>query len=188
MTPEDFQAVLGCLRESDPFRDLFIFAWYTGARPQECRLIEPRHVELENERVVFPAEEAKGKRTKRIIYLQGPALEIITRLMPEGREGTLFLNQRGLSWSKFAVCNRMFRLSEKLGKRIIMYGSRHGFCQRKLIQGHQVLLVAQLMGHSDATMVSKVYSHLDKTPDLLKKAWPIEVTQARRYHGNGSRR
>ena len=27
----------------DPFRDLLIFLWDTGARPQEARHIEPRH-------------------------------------------------------------------------------------------------------------------------------------------------
>src|SRR2546429_9342975 len=62
MTPEDFQAILGRLGEHDPFRDLFLFIWHSGCRPQEARHIEPRHVNLERAVVVFPKEEAKGQR------------------------------------------------------------------------------------------------------------------------------
>ena len=85
MTLEDYQAILALLKPSDPFRDLFQFVWYVGCRPQEARHIEPRHVQLDQERIVFPAEESKGKRVKRIIYLQGVALEIVQRLMAEGK-------------------------------------------------------------------------------------------------------
>lgn len=69
MSPDDFQAVLGFLAEGDPFRELLVFVWNTGVRPQEARHIEARHVQFDRERIVIPAEEAKGKRYPRIIYL-----------------------------------------------------------------------------------------------------------------------
>src|ERR1700722_19584135 len=84
--PEDFQVILGLLREGDPFRDFFLFLWHTGCRPQEARHIEPRHVQIENQRMVIPREEAKGKRHPRVIYLAGPVLEIVARLLAE-RQG-----------------------------------------------------------------------------------------------------
>src|SRR5262249_24951180 len=34
MTAEDFRALLGLLPEGDPFRDLLVFVWHTGCRPQ----------------------------------------------------------------------------------------------------------------------------------------------------------
>lgn len=170
MTPEDFETILGELRQGDPFRDLFVFVWCCGCRPQEARHVEPRHVDLENERIVFPAEESKGKRAKRVIYLQGPALEIVTRLMGQGRAGKLFLNRRGQPWSKFAVCNRFQRISKRIGKRMFCYAARHGFGTRKLVQGHDHLVVAALMGHADGSMLAKVYSHIDQKADHLKKA------------------
>ncbi len=77
MTPEGYDAILEYLPEGDPFRDLLVFVWATGCRPQEARHIEPRHVHLDRECVVIPAEEAKGKRYPRVIYLHGHALEII---------------------------------------------------------------------------------------------------------------
>ena len=115
MTPEDFQTSCVTSSEGDPFRDLFVFIWHAGCRPQEARHIEPRHVQLDQERIVIPKEEAKGKRYPRVIYLHGPALEIVTRLMAKRREGKLFRNTRGDGWTKYAVCNRMYRLSVATG-------------------------------------------------------------------------
>ncbi len=169
MLPEDYQAILDTLSPSDPFRDLLQFVWHVGCRPQEARHIEPRHVQLEAERIVFPAEESKGKRTKRIIYLQGIALEIVQRLMAEERDGKLFLNQRGLPWTKFAICNRFHRISQKTGKRMFCYAARHGFATRKLVAGHGHMGIAALMGHSDGSMLAKVYSHVDKDEAHLKR-------------------
>jgi integrase len=66
MMPEDFQVILARLREGDPFRDLFLFLWHTGCRPQEARHVEPRHVQIENQRIVILREDAKGKRHPRV--------------------------------------------------------------------------------------------------------------------------
>jgi integrase/recombinase XerC len=170
MKPDDFEQILGLLKDTDPFKDFFRFCWFSGCRPQEARAIERRHVELENERIVFPAEESKGKRSKRVIYLQGVTLEIIHRLMAENKASHLFLNKRGTAWSKFAVCNRMMRLSRIVGKRLFMYAARHGFGTRKLIQGHDCLTVAALMGHTDGSMLAKVYSHIADDRAHLNKA------------------
>lgn len=170
MTADDYTNILALIDAKDPFLDLFKFVWQTGARPQEARHIEARHVQLDNERIVFPAEESKGKRSKRIIYLQGEALEIITRLTALRPEGKLFLNTRGHAWTKFAVCNRFHRISQTLGKRMFCYAARHGFATRKLIQGHDHLTVASILGHTDGSMLAKVYSHVSDNAEHLKKA------------------
>ncbi len=186
MKPDDFERILAKLRAGDPFRDIFLFAWHSGARPQECRHIEPRHVNLERGCIVFPKEESKGKRKARVIHLFGESLEIITRLMAQGREGKIFLNNRHTPWTKYALCNRMHRLSKETGRKFAMYDARtsgtspaasawrsharHGFATRKLIQGHDHLTIAALMGHTDGSMLAKVYSHIDSDDAHLKKA------------------
>lgn len=171
MTKEDFDEILSKLTINDPFRDLLQFVWATGCRPQEVRHIEPRHVDMVHERIVFPAEESKGKRSKRIIYLQGASLDIIKRLLAdESSGGKLFKNNRGTAWTKYAICNRFHRLSKAMGKRLFCYAARHGFGTRKLIQGHDHLTVAALMGHTDGSMLAKVYSHVDKDTEHLKRA------------------
>ena len=85
-------------------------------------------------------------------------------------EGKLFRNVRGNPWTKYAVCNRMHRLSFATGRKMAMYDARHGFATRKLVQGHDHLTIAELMGHRDGTMISQVYGHLDRQIDHLKKA------------------
>lgn len=171
MTKEDFDGILSKLAFSDPFRDLLEFVWFTGCRPQEVRHIESRHVDMVHERIVFPAEESKGKRAKRIIHLQGAALDIIKRLLvDETSGGKLFKNNRGTAWTKYAICNRMHRISKAMGKRLFMYAARHGFATRKLIQGHDHLTVAAILGHTDGSMLAKVYSHVDKDTAHLRRA------------------
>jgi site-specific recombinase XerD len=85
-------------------------------------------------------------------------------------EGKLFRNSHGDRWTKYAVCNRLHRLSRLTGKKKARYDARHGFATRKLVQGHDHLSVAELMGHRDGTMLAKVYGHLDRNVGHLKKA------------------
>jgi integrase len=170
MSAEDYQSILAFLNAKDPFRDLLVFVWHTGCRPQEARHIEARHVQLDRERIVLPKEEAKGKRYPRVIYLHGESLEVVRRLLPLRPEGKLFRNARGGAWNKYSICNRMDRYSKRLGKRLALYDARHGFATRKLTQGHDHLTVAELLGHRDGTMVAKVYGHLDREVGHLKRA------------------
>ena len=170
MKQEDYEQILGLVKPDDPFRDLLLFVWASGCRPQEVRHIERRHVSLERKRIVFPAEESKGKRTERIIRLNTVALEIITRLMETIQDGKLFRNSRGQAWTKFAICNRFDRISKITGKRMFCYAMRHSFGTRKLIQGHDCITVAALMGHTDGSMLSKIYSHVEDDDAHMTKA------------------
>ncbi len=170
MTPQDYENLVAQLSEKDPFRDFINFMWLSGCRPQEARHIEPRHVHLERGCVIIPKDEAKGKRKARIIHLQGESLEIVTRLMGKVTEGKLFRNTRGQAWTKFAICNRMHRLSKLTGRKLAAYDTRHGFATRKLLQGHDHLIVAAIMGHTNGSMLATVYSHVDKDEAHLKRA------------------
>jgi integrase len=168
MSDDDFKTLMSHVKD-EAFKDLLNFAWESGSRPQEVRFIEARHVNLERGRIEFPPEEAKGKRRWRMIYLTEKASEIVTRLMAEHREGKLFLNARGKPWKNFAICNRFSKLKEKLGKHFCAYDLRHSFCQRLLENGTDHIAVAAIMGHQDATMISKVYSHMSKADDHLRE-------------------
>ncbi len=223
VTPEDFAAMLGKVEADDPFRDLLLFNWYAGVRPQEARHIEARHVQLEAACIIIPADEAKGKKRIRVIHLQGQSLEIIARLVREHPTGKLFRNSDGTAWKTFAICNRFARLSIALaidilnakgipiptvprferrnftdkakliaarkkhkqalverdreirrlarehGKGQACYDLRHGFATRKLVQGHDHLTVAELLGHKDGAMLARVYQHLNRNSEHLKK-------------------
>jgi integrase len=61
MTSHDFDRLLAMVREGDPFRDLFLFCWHTGCRPQEARGIEARHVNLPASALSSRKKKLKGK-------------------------------------------------------------------------------------------------------------------------------
>jgi integrase len=115
VTTDDFTGIIERYAEDDPFRDLLEFAWHSGCRPQEARLLEARHVHLAAECIVIPKEEAKGKRRARVILLEGKAMEIVARLLEVHPEGKLFRNEDGKSWKRFAIANRFDRLHLTLG-------------------------------------------------------------------------
>lgn len=167
--PEDWAKIRDCYQPGDPFRAFLEFCWETGCRPQEARHIEPRHVHLDKAVVAIPPEEAKGRKKWRVIRLEGRGLEIVRERLP-GAEGKLFSNRDGAAWTSYALNCRFHRLKEKVGERFSPYSFRHGFTQRLLVRGVDHLTVAALLGHSDGTMVAKVYSHMDQADGHLREA------------------
>lgn len=169
ITPDQFREIIGAYKDEDPFRDLLEFAWECGVRPQEAKRVEARHVDLPNHRVVFPPEEAKGKKKLRLILLTPRAEEILARRLVSAKGGTVFRNADGNPWTTYAVNCRFCRLKEKLGTKYALYSLRHGFATRKLESGLDSITVAALMGHSDATMLARVYSHVSEHHDYLRE-------------------
>lgn len=115
ITPDDFAVLLDYYPQGDTFRDLLLFAWHSGCRPQEARHLEARHVHLAAECIVIPKGEAKGKRRPRVIHLAGPALEIVRRLLAIAGDGKLFRNEDGVPWKKSAIAKRFERFQLAYG-------------------------------------------------------------------------
>jgi integrase len=169
VSPDMWPKIRDQYAEGDPFRDLLEFAWETGCRPQEAKRIEPRHVELDHHRVVFPAAEAKGKRYTRVIWMNDRAEAILRRRMAGIEEGVIFRNEDGHPWTAQAMACRFGRLEKHLGEKFCAYALRHGFATRKLLEGHDHLTVAEVMGHRDGRMLAQHYSHLDQHGEHLRR-------------------
>ncbi len=140
--------------------------WETGCRPLEARSIEARHVDFNNELVHFPPSEAKGGLADRVIFLTDKAAEILRANFD--REGPLFVNTKGKPWTKDSIGCRFKRLKMKLGKAMCAYAIRHSYATEGLKSGMDSLVLAQLMGHADTTMLSRTYAHLARNPDFLR--------------------
>ncbi|HVX10003.1 MAG TPA: site-specific integrase [Pirellulales bacterium] len=169
ISAEQWQAILAEVPDT-AFRDLLTFARETGARPQEARAIEARHLDLAAGLILLPANEAKGERP-RPIYLNDAALPLVARLAEEHPTGPLFQNTRGKRWTKNAVTLRWRRLRRKIGiEGATMYALRHSFATDALMNGVDSIVVAELMGHADQTMVARTYQHLAKNPEFLRRA------------------
>ena len=169
VTPADFAVLMARYADGDPFRDWLEFLWETGARPQEARHIERRHLNAPLRRFDIPPEEAKGKARWRVIRLTERAWQIVQKRLA-GCKVKVFENEDGNPWTADAVNCRFRRLRKSRGIKQFAYALRHGFCQRKLEEGHDHLTVAELMGHANGAMVAAVYSHLNQADDHLRKA------------------
>ncbi len=116
--PDEFERLLKFV--PDPrFQDLLLTTYHTGCRPQESLRVVATYVDLKNARWVFPQKESKGKRSPRIIYLNGVALEISTRLLAEYPQGVLFRNARGNPWTTEAVNCAFDRIQNRMGKAVL---------------------------------------------------------------------
>lgn len=161
----------------EAFRDLVTLVQETGVRPQEVRSVEARHVDLTNGLWVFPPDEHKtgGKTGKpRVVFLTPTAIEVTRRLMAQHPAGPICRNKRGRPWSRNAIGLRFVRLRKRLSGKLpddlCAYHFRHSYATDALRRGVDPITVAELMGHSDATMVSRVYQHLAKNVDYMRMA------------------
>lgn len=164
VTPEQYALCLEHAR--DPFRDLLIFLWETGCRPREARIIEAQWID--GSKVVLPAKLSKGKKRRRVIYMNETATEIATRLAGKHSHGPIFRNSNGMPWTKDSINCAFRRLKKKTGMNgLCAYVLRHGFATKSLKQGIDTTTVGVLMGHSNPNMVAKVYQHLGQDDDYL---------------------
>ena len=166
LTPDQWQQVLAGVRdglrehEIQPFLDYVTVMKETGCRPQEIRKVEARHLDRKSKQWVFPANESKGKREKRVVELGDVAFAICQRLALQRPEGCLFRNSDGKPWSNFALACRFKRLSEKLGFKVFAYAIRHTYATEAILNGVDVITISKLMGHSDLKMLGRIYQHV----------------------------
>ncbi|MEM9411834.1 MAG: tyrosine-type recombinase/integrase [Planctomycetota bacterium] len=164
-TQQQFDQIIACA--TVPFDDLLNFMWWTGCRPKEARIIEPRHVH--EDLIIFPADESKGETEARMIVMTAQANEIISRRLSAIDEGPLFRNSNGNPWTKDSIKCRLTRISKLVGFRVIAYGLRHSYATNGLLRSVDPVSLSYLMGHKDTRMISQVYSHLSGNIDHLRK-------------------
>ncbi len=115
VSPEEYVQLLSLIRD-ESFRDLVVTTWETGCRPQESLRVEARHVDLANQRWVFPKSESKGKKRMRVVYLTNVAADITRRLVSTHPTGKLFCNSDGTPFNVEAVNCAFIRIRVRLGK------------------------------------------------------------------------
>ena len=166
LTADEYNEILPHIK-SKRFKDLIVAAWETGARPQELFRVEVRHVDLANCRWVFPPNESKVKTRHRIIYLNDEAQRVTREALTRVKSGPLFRNRVGRPWHPWAIGCQFTRLKPLIGRRLCMYMFRHSFATRMLTSGVDPMTVATLLGHSDPSMLARVYQHLSQCPQHL---------------------
>lgn len=150
------------------FRAMLWFAWWTGARPTELRLLKWEHVTEDCTRAVMTKHKNRRKTNKpRTIYFNHAAQRFLRKYRRES--GHVFLNSRNKPWTKDAIVQRMADLRVRTGVVATAYTYRHSYITRALTQGKDIAVVAELTGTS-VEMISRNYGHLDKQKDHLAAA------------------
>ncbi len=115
LEPHQFEKLVSCIHNSN-LLDLVVVTWFSGCRPQESLIVESRHVDLKNQRWVFPRSESKGKKKSRVVYLPDEAMGIVRRLVLAYPEGPIFRNTAGKPWTTDAVNCAFTSIQVRMGK------------------------------------------------------------------------
>jgi integrase len=161
VTPEEFSSIIS-LSPSREFREIVTFAWETGIRPQEARLIEIGDLDAAAGIVTLPKERSKGGKIARTIYLTPLALEIAKASAIGKKSGPLFRSSKGHRWMPKNFYRHFKTLSRKTGKLLRFGHLRKGYATQALINGVDVITLSHLMGHTDTTMLAKYYAKVHK--------------------------
>lgn len=170
ISPERYAAILANIKDQ-PFRDLLVFLWETGARPQEASRALISHYQTARSMVVFPRSQAKGKRAPRAIFLTPVAREVVERCIGKRKEGPIFRNMRKGRWTADSIKCRFQRLSHLPDcDKLCAYHFRHSYGTHALEAGVDPITASVLMGHADASTLARTYQHLAKNPANLLEA------------------
>ncbi len=147
------------------FRQLLVFLRYTGARPGEAGNLEWTDIDLENAVIVL--HEHKTSRTQRVkkprvIPLHPIVLNLLIHIRKRNEPGTyVFLNHRKTPWNRSNLSLRVRRARAIAGiaDDAKLYGLRHAFGTRAVLNRLDIKTLAELMGHT-STRMTEHYVHL----------------------------
>jgi len=166
----------------ESFRAALDAMYRTGCRPGEICKVTTDHV-IEGRLWLLDAHKRSRYGKRRVVRLTEHMQEVTARLVLKREPGQcLFLNSRGNPWKPDAIRNRIDRLQEKLKlPNVFAYAYRHTAASNMIMEGVDVLTVANLLGTSPQ-MVMKHYGHLLASDEELAKAQEKAV---RRRKGTG---
>lgn len=174
MTAHEFQRILRATpnrqhrKRPSPgarFRQVCVFLWRTGCRPGEAAQLKWSDIDLDQALIEFTRHKTVRTQRKprpRIIPLDPVVVKLliwIRRLDQPGEH--VFLNHRKTPWNKNSLAQRVMRARREAGiaDDAKLYGVRHAFGTRAIVNGVDIKTLAELMGHT-TTRMTEHYLHL----------------------------
>jgi integrase len=158
-----------------PFRDLLMALWESGARPGELFSLTADRIDLTPGAecwIVTNKTRRKTREKTRAVMLSPGLIVMSRRLLAEHPTGLVFRNTKGTAWTRHTVAHRFERLRKQLGMgpEATAYSLRHVYITDALERGEPIATVAELVGHTDTTMISRVYSKLSERRKYLSES------------------
>lgn len=145
------------------FRQVLFFLRLTGARPGELCNLQWEDIDLDNKVIILRQHKTSKKTHKpRVIPLHPVIVKLLIYIRRlEQNSSHVFLNHRTNPWNKNSLSQRMQRARKAVGiaSDAKLYGLRHGFGTRAVLNGVDIKTLAELMGHT-STRTTEHYLHL----------------------------
>jgi integrase/recombinase XerD len=167
------------------FRQVLFFLRYTGARPGELSALRWDEVDLDKRVIVLRHHKTSRMQSKyrpRVIPLVKLVVKLLRRIRhqesPEAER--VFLTGRRTAWNKDSLGLRLRRLRERVGlpESLKLYGVRHGFGTKSILNGVPVKTLSEIMGHTSVRMTEH-YIHLAGQVEHLADAMQRAVLSRR---------
>ncbi len=192
LTPAEFQALLRATsgrvtkRRPSPgarFRQFLIFLWYSGMRPGEVSDLTWNDIDWQSASVVL--RKHKTIRTQRhprprIVPLHPVLIKLLLSIKKRNQPSEyIFQTDRGSKWMRSTLDQRVRRDRARGGipADAKLYGIRHNFGTRAIVNGVDIKTLATLLGHT-STRMTEHYLHLAGQREHL--AASMRLANARR--------
>lgn len=176
MTDDEFRALLretgksgyGKTRKPTPgarVRQLLFFMRWTGCRPGEAASLKWTDLNIEAASIVLKVHKTSRTQKEpqpRVIMLMPVVCRLLAWIRRRGEPGEyVFHNHRMTTWNRSNLSLRIRRTRERAGlpNDVKLYGIRHGFGTRAIVNGVDLKTLAELLGHT-TTRMSEWYVHL----------------------------
>lgn len=174
MTDDEFTRLLAAARGKETrkkptpgerFIELLRFLRATGCRPGEASKLRWEHVDCEGGVIVIPIHKTtrtQREKKPRVIILTPEVVQLLTEIRRRNEPGEyVFRTHRGTCWNRSNLSLRVQRAREKAGipPDAKLYGLRHAFGTRAVMNGVDLKTLAELMGHT-TTRMTEHYLHL----------------------------
>jgi len=178
MTDAELNSLLRAV--SPLFRRVLVFQAFTGCRPCEMAELKWKHIRLDLARGegVIVLWQHKTRRTQRNprpreVQLTPPVLKLLIWLARSGAEPEqlVFQTSQGSPWNRNNLSQRVRRARRRAGvaEDCKLYGLRHAFGTRAILNGVDLKTLAELMGHT-TTRCTERYVHLAGQSAHLSRA------------------
>lgn len=177
----DLQIILDNTKEQ-LFKDLFLFAFHTGMRESEILSLEWSSINLRDKIIIVSNTKTFTTKSKkeRIIPINKRVYEILLSRLPAEDQFNIFSKKSKNSLPEYVFSRikgiklNLDFVSKKFKKTIRkanlndsfhFHSLRHSFASGLVQKGVSLLIVKELLGHSDLR-VTQIYSHLQNA-DLV---------------------
>ncbi|HEY1599265.1 MAG TPA: site-specific integrase [Pirellulales bacterium] len=182
MTFDEFRAILRTTagyykKRPTPgarFRQILFFLWLTGCRPAEAAKLRWDEVDLDGGVIVLRHHKTiktQRKPKPRIVPLVPVVVSLLRHIKRTSRGDRVFSTHRGTPWNRYNLGLRVRRARVKGGVSddVKLYGVRHAFGTRGIVNGLDIKTLSHLMGH-ETTQMTEHYLHLAGRRDYLAAA------------------